>query len=100
MNAIISNGDYTAHIQLPVDQKQLAGALSYLGANHASAYDIKKYFGLSYPDAVRSLLGNNAGEEVIGERKPPSIKPKKPFELPEKHTDIEKCLCNLTEYKN
>lgn len=41
MNAIISNGDYTAHIQLPIDQKQLAGALSYLGANHASAYDIK-----------------------------------------------------------
>ena len=41
MIAIISNGDYTAHIQLPVDRKQLAGALAYLGANHASAYDIK-----------------------------------------------------------
>ena len=31
MNAIISNGDYTALVQLPVDRKQLAGALSYLG---------------------------------------------------------------------
>jgi|GEM_PF-2473953 len=41
MNAIISNGDYTASVQLPVDRRQLAGALSYLGKNHASAYDIK-----------------------------------------------------------
>ena len=41
MNAIISNGDYTASIQLPVERKQLAGVLSYLGKNHASAYDIK-----------------------------------------------------------
>ena len=31
MNAIISNGDYTASVQLPVERKQLAGALSYLG---------------------------------------------------------------------
>ena len=42
MNAIISNGDYTASVQLPVERKQLAGALSYLGKNHASAYDIKE----------------------------------------------------------
>lgn len=36
MIAIISNGNYTASVQLPVERKQLAGALSYLGANHAS----------------------------------------------------------------
>ena len=41
MNAIISNGDYTALVQLPVDRKQLAGALSYLGANHTSDYDLR-----------------------------------------------------------
>ena len=41
MIAIISNGDYTARVQLPVERKQLAGALSYLGANHASDYEIK-----------------------------------------------------------
>ena len=41
MNAIISNGDYTARVQLPVERKQLAGALSYLGANHTSDYEIK-----------------------------------------------------------
>ena len=34
MNAIISRGDKTAHVQLPVGRKQLSGALSYLGANH------------------------------------------------------------------
>ena len=41
MKAIISNGDYTASVQLPVERKQLAGALAYLGAIHASEYDIK-----------------------------------------------------------
>ena len=41
MNAIISNGDYTARVQLPVERRQLAGALSYLNANHTSAYEIK-----------------------------------------------------------
>ena len=41
MNAIISNSNYTARVQLPVERRQLAGALSYLYANHASAYDIK-----------------------------------------------------------
>ena len=41
MNAIISNGDRTAHVQLPVGRKQLSGALSYLGANHTSDYDLK-----------------------------------------------------------
>ena len=40
MNAIISKGDRTAHVQLPVGRKQLSGALSYLGANHTSDYDL------------------------------------------------------------
>ena len=41
MNAIISKSDRTAHVQLPVGRKQLSGALSYLGANHTSDYDLK-----------------------------------------------------------
>ena len=41
MNAINSKGDRTAHVQLPVGRKQLSGALSYLGANHTSDYDLK-----------------------------------------------------------
>ena len=41
MNAIISKGGKTAHVQLPAEQKQLAGALVYLGENHASDYELK-----------------------------------------------------------
>ena len=41
MNAIISRGDKTAHVQLPVGRKQLSGALSYLGANHTSDYNLR-----------------------------------------------------------
>ncbi len=41
MIAIISNGVNTANVQLPVGRKQLAGALSYLGADHESDYDLK-----------------------------------------------------------
>ena len=76
-----------------------SGKVSINGSEWFSQYElvgggavnfVQKFFGLSYPDAVRSLLGNNAGEEVIGERTPPRIKPKKPFELPEKHTDMRR----------
>ena len=51
---------------------------------------VQKFFGLSYPEAVRNLLGNNIGAEVVGERKPPRHVPKKPFELPPKHTDMRR----------
>ena len=48
MNAIISRGDKTAHVQLPVGRKQLSGALSYLGANHTSDYRKLKIHKLRY----------------------------------------------------
>ena len=76
-----------------------SGKVSINGSEWFSQYElvgggavnfVQKFFGLSYPDAVRSLLGNNAGEEVVGERKQTAIKPKKPFELPEKHTDMRR----------
>ena len=41
MNAIISNGNSTARVQLPVERRQLAGALSYLRSNHTSDYDFR-----------------------------------------------------------
>jgi hypothetical protein len=41
MIAIISKGGKTAHVQLPAEQKQLAGALVYSGENHASDYELK-----------------------------------------------------------
>ena len=62
MNAIGSNVDYTAFVQLPVDRRQLAGALSYLGKNHASAYDIKynegSGQGLSFTLDCRGIVEN------------------------------------------
>ena len=68
MIAIISNGDYTAHIQLPVDRKQLAGALAYLGANHASAYDIKyneeSDKGLSFTLDCRGVVENAIAKAI------------------------------------
>ena len=76
-----------------------SGKVSINGCEWFSQYElvgggavnfVQKFFGLTYPDAVRSLLSNNTGEEVIGERMPPKIKPKKPFELPEKHTDMRR----------
>ena len=76
-----------------------SGKVSINGSEWYSQYElvgggavnfVQKFFGLSYPDAIRSLLGNNAGEAVIGERKEPMIRPKKPFELPEKHTDMRR----------
>ena len=58
MNAIISNGDYTASVQLPIGRKQLAGALSYLCKDHASAYDIK-YNEESNQGLSFTPIGNN-----------------------------------------
>lgn len=76
-----------------------SGKVSINGSEWYSQYElvgggavnfVQKFFGLSYPDAIRSLLGNNAGETVVGEKKAPSHKPKKPFALPEKHTDMRR----------
>ena len=68
MNAIISNGDYTASVQLPVNRKQLAGALSYLGANHASEYDIKyneeSDKGLSFTLDCRGIVENAIAKAI------------------------------------
>lgn len=76
-----------------------AGKVSVHGSEWYSQYElvgggainfVRKFFGLSYPDAVRSLLGNSVGEKAVGEKTPPQVKEKKPFELPEKHTDMRR----------
>ena len=68
MNAIISNGDYTAHVQLPVERRQLAGALTYLGKDHASAYDIKyneeSDQGLSFTLDCRGVVENAIAKAI------------------------------------
>ena len=76
-----------------------SGKVSINGSEWYSQYElvgggavnfVQKFFGLSYPNAIRSLLGNNAGETVVGEKKQTMNKPKKPFSLPEKHTDMRR----------
>ena len=68
MIAIISNGDYTARVQLPVERRQLAGALSYLGANHASAYEIKyneeSDKGPSFTQECRGIVENAIAKAI------------------------------------
>ncbi len=50
---------------------------------------VRKFYGLSYPDAVRSLLGSNAGTEIVRDKKEPKEEIKE-FELPPKHTDMRR----------
>lgn len=68
MITIISNGDYTARVQLPVKRRQLAGALSYLGANHANAYEIKyneeSDKGLSFTLECRGIVENAIAKAI------------------------------------
>ncbi len=50
---------------------------------------VRKFYGLSYPDAVRNLLGSNAGVEIVREKK--EVKEEvKEFELPPKHSDMRR----------
>lgn len=81
-----------------------SGKVSINGSEWYSQYElvgggainfVQKFFGLSYPDAIRSLLGSQAGAEVVGERKPTRTEPKKPFELPPKHTDMHRVYAYL-----
>ena len=94
---LISHGESVERVGREYVWEAPSGKVSINGSEWYSQYElvgggavnfVQKFFGLSYPDAIRSLLGNNAGEAVIGERKEPNIRPKKPFELPEKHTDM------------
>ena len=76
-----------------------SGKVSIHGSEWYSQYElvgggaigfVQKYFGLSYPDAVRSLLGSRIDADVIGEKKPKKAEVKKPFELPGKHSDMRR----------
>ena len=81
-----------------------SGKVSVHGCEWYSQYElvgggaigfVQKFFGLSYPDAVRSLLGNNINTKAIGEKKPSKTEEKKPFELPERNTDMRRVYCYL-----
>ena len=56
---------------------------------------VQKYFGLSYPEAVKSLLGDYAGNEVIAEVKKGIEKEKAPFILPKKNDNENRLYAYL-----
>lgn len=56
---------------------------------------VQKFYGLSYPEAVRNLLGSDTGTEVVRISKEPSQPEKKPFIPPEKHTNMRRAYAYL-----
>ena len=76
-----------------------AGKVSIHGSEWYSQYEqvgggainfVRKFFGLSYPEAVQSLLGSNIGTAIVREPREPKRVEKQPFSLPEKHTDMRR----------
>lgn len=76
-----------------------SGKVSICGSEWYSQYElvgggainfVQKFFGLTYPDAVRSLLGSTAGSELVRDAKEIKKEEKKSFELPTKHTDMRR----------
>ncbi|MBO5043404.1 MAG: DUF3991 and TOPRIM domain-containing protein [Clostridia bacterium] len=82
-----------------------SGKVSINGSEWYSQYEetgggailfVRKFFGLSFPEAVRSLLGDNVGTVVQQKHKEEKVEEKK-FEVPPKHTDMRRVygyLCN------
>ena len=96
---LISHGESVERVGREYVWEAPSGKVSINGSEWYSQYELvgggavnfaQKFFGLSYPEAIRSLLGEQAGEAVIGEKKPAIVIPKKPFQLPEKHTDMRR----------
>ena len=76
-----------------------AGKVSINGSEWYSHYEqvgggavnfVRKFFGLTYPEAVQSLLGSNVGSAIIREAREPKQEEKQPFALPERHTDMRR----------
>lgn len=51
---------------------------------------VQKFYGLSYPDAVRSLIGNTAGCKFVRAELEPSVEERKPFIPPERNFDMRR----------
>ena len=76
-----------------------SGKVSINGGEWYSQYEqvgggavnfVRKFYGLSYPEAVRSLLGNNAGAELSRTESKPREEERPPFTLPPKNTDMRR----------
>ena len=83
-----------------------SGKVSIKGSDWYSQYErvgggavgfLQKFYGMKYPDAVRTLLGQEAGKELIHTpRHQTKEKDKKPFVIPKKHTDMRRVYAYLT----
>lgn len=76
-----------------------SGKVSINGGEWYSQYEqvgggavnfVRKFYGLSYPEAVRSLLGSNAGTELSRTESKPREEERPPFTLPPKNTDMRR----------
>ena len=83
-----------------------AGKVTIKGSEWYSQYErvgggavgfLQKFYGMKYPDAVRTLLGQDAGKEIVRTpRQEKKEKEKKPFAIPPKHTDMRRVYAYLT----
>lgn len=76
-----------------------SGKVSINGGEWYSQYEqvgggavnfVRKFYGLSYPEAVRSLLGSNARVELSRTESKPRAEARQPFTLPPKNTDMRR----------
>ena len=82
-----------------------SGKVSIKGSDWYSQYErvgggavgfLQKFYGMKYPDAVRTLLGQDAGKEIVRTpRQQIKEKGKKPFAVPPKHTDMKRVYAYL-----
>ena len=82
-----------------------SGKVSIKGSDWYSQYErvgggavgfLQKYFGMNYLDAVRTLLGRDAGIEITRiPRQQTEKREKKPFAAPPKHTDMRRVYAYL-----
>lgn len=86
------------------------GKVSIRGSSWYSQYErvgggavsfLQKFYGLSYPEAVRTLLGQSAGNEIIQkpDQAPPAVskekKPPQELSIPPKNSDMRRLFAYL-----
>ncbi len=95
---LISHGETVKRCGREFVWNSPSGRVTISGSEWYSQYEqvgggavnfVQKFFGLSYPDAIRSLLGSNAGTVIVREKKEDKAE-KKEFERPPKNTDMRR----------
>ena len=80
------------------------GKVSIKGSQWYSQYElvgggavsfVQKFFGCSYPEAVRELLGDGVGTEIIPQKKNTEKEQQIILEIPEKHSDMRRVYAYL-----